>query len=89
MGSLVRSHKTGLDPLPQRNRTCELRRAFWPLRGQVVEFLHRIVDIFKEYFGGIDDVSIKENFSTVYQVRPLTRPCMPQQVIPGMAARCR
>eukprot|EP00952_Eustigmatos_sp_NYUAD-ZCMA_P003335 14580-Eustigmatos_ZCMA.PRE.1 len=34
----------------------------------VVEFLHRVADIFREYFGGVDDASIKDNFSTVYQV---------------------
>jgi len=34
----------------------------------VVEFLHRVVDIFQEYFGGVDDTCIKENFSTVYQL---------------------
>lgn len=34
----------------------------------VVEFLHRVVDLFHDYFGGADDTAIKENFSTVYQV---------------------
>ncbi|GAB5037654.1 p-3 complex subunit [Nannochloropsis oceanica] len=34
----------------------------------VVEFLHRVLDIFSEYLGGLDDASIKDNFSTVYQL---------------------
>uniref|UniRef100_I2CP32 AP-3 complex subunit mu n=1 Tax=Nannochloropsis gaditana (strain CCMP526) TaxID=1093141 RepID=I2CP32_NANGC len=34
----------------------------------VIEFLHRILDIFSEYFGGLEDSSIKDNFSTVYQL---------------------
>lgn len=38
----------------------------------VVEFLHRVVDLFHDYFGGADDTAIKENFSTVYQVVPTT-----------------
>ena len=32
----------------------------------VVEFLHRVADIFEEYFGApIDEELVKENFSTV------------------------
>ena len=34
----------------------------------IIEFLHRILDIFVEYFGEVDEVSIKENFSIVYQL---------------------
>lgn len=36
----------------------------------VIEFLHRVVDIFKDYFGPdkVDETALKENFSTVYQL---------------------
>ncbi|KAJ1444817.1 Mu homology domain-containing protein [Pelagophyceae sp. CCMP2097] len=34
----------------------------------VIEFLHRVVDIFVEYFGASDEASIKDNFSMVYQL---------------------
>ena len=34
----------------------------------VVEFLHRVVDIFVEYFGSADQGAIKDNFSMVYQL---------------------
>jgi len=34
----------------------------------VVEFLHRVVDIFTQYFEILDEDSIKDNFSTVYQL---------------------
>lgn len=34
----------------------------------VIEFLHRVFEIFEEYFGSVDEVSIKDNFSTVYQL---------------------
>ncbi|CAG8606208.1 16239_t:CDS:10, partial [Acaulospora morrowiae] len=34
----------------------------------VIEFLHRIVDILAEYFGEIAEMSIKDNFDTVYQL---------------------
>lgn len=35
----------------------------------VIEFLHRIADIFVEYFGSpADESAIKDNFSTVYQL---------------------
>lgn len=34
----------------------------------VVEFLHRVFEIFEEYFGSVEETSIKENFSTVYQL---------------------
>ena len=34
-----------------------------------IEFLHRIADIFHQYFGEpVDDIAIKDNFSTVYQL---------------------
>lgn len=33
-----------------------------------IEFLHRVFDIFEEYFGSVDETTIKENFSTVYQL---------------------
>lgn len=35
---------------------------------QVLEFLHRVADIFLEYFGELDEGVIKDNFSTVYQL---------------------
>jgi len=34
----------------------------------VLEFLHRMADIFQEYFGEVSETSIKENFVTVYQL---------------------
>lgn len=34
----------------------------------VFEFLHRILDVFKDYFDVVDELSLKENFSTVYQL---------------------
>ncbi|GBG26448.1 AP-1 complex subunit mu [Hondaea fermentalgiana] len=34
----------------------------------VMEFMHRVMDVFEEYIGQVDDVSIKENFSTFYQL---------------------
>jgi AP-3 complex subunit mu len=35
----------------------------------VIEFLHRVADIFVDYFGSpVDESSIKDNFSTVYQL---------------------
>ncbi|KAF0696615.1 Aste57867_12640 [Aphanomyces stellatus] len=34
----------------------------------VIEFLHRIVAVFKEYFGKFEESVIKDNFSTVYQL---------------------
>lgn len=34
----------------------------------VIEFLHRVVDTFVEYFGASDEATIKDNFSTVYQL---------------------
>lgn len=34
----------------------------------VLEFLHRVFDIFEEYFGVIEETTIKENFATVYQL---------------------
>jgi AP-3 complex subunit mu len=35
----------------------------------VIEFLHRVFEIFEEYFGSIsDENTIKENFATIYQL---------------------
>ena len=34
----------------------------------IIEFLHRVFDIFLEYFGTVEESTIKENFSTVYQL---------------------
>jgi len=33
-----------------------------------MEFLHRVFDIFEEYFGTVEEATIKENFPTVYQL---------------------
>lgn len=33
-----------------------------------IEFLHRVFDIFGEYFGDVEETTIKENFATVYQL---------------------
>jgi AP-3 complex subunit mu len=33
-----------------------------------MEFLHRVLDILSEYLGAVDEVSIKESFSLVYQL---------------------
>lgn len=37
----------------------------------VIEFLHRVLAVFRDYFGSFDENSMKDNFSTVYQVRRL------------------
>jgi len=34
----------------------------------IIEFLHRVFEIFEEYFGSVDEMTIKDNFSTVYQL---------------------
>ena len=34
----------------------------------IIEFMHRVVDMFVDYFGAVDEMSIKENFSTCYQL---------------------
>lgn len=34
----------------------------------VIDFLQRAYDVFQEYFGGISESRLKENFTTVYQV---------------------
>lgn len=34
----------------------------------VIEFLHRILNVFRDYFGGFQENAIKDNFSTVYQL---------------------
>jgi hypothetical protein len=34
----------------------------------VLEFLHRVLDVFVSYFGDVDEMVVKRNFSTVYQV---------------------
>lgn len=34
----------------------------------IIEFLHRVFEIFEEYFGTVEETTIKENFSTVYQL---------------------
>jgi len=45
---------------------CSLRDESAPLLA--IEFMHRVVDVFKDYFGGVDEMSIKDNFSTCYQL---------------------
>jgi hypothetical protein len=34
----------------------------------VIDFLQRLYDVFVEYFTNVTENSLKENFSTVYQV---------------------
>ncbi|CAI5714363.1 unnamed protein product [Hyaloperonospora brassicae] len=34
----------------------------------VIEFLHRVLAVFRDYFGNFDENAIKDNFSTVYQL---------------------
>lgn len=36
----------------------------------MIEFLHRVLAVFRDYFGTFDENSMKDNFSTVYQVLP-------------------
>ena len=45
---------------------CTTTNEVAPLWG--VEFLHRVYDIFEEYFSVVDESTLKENFSTVYQL---------------------
>ena len=35
----------------------------------VVEFLHRVMDIFEDYFSECTESNIKENYVVVYEVR--------------------
>src|SRR3546814_2994709 len=35
---------------------------------QAIEFLHRVLDIFQDYFGELEETSIKDNFATIYQL---------------------
>ena len=34
----------------------------------VIEFLHRIMDVFAEYFGECSEAKIKDHYVTVYEV---------------------
>jgi hypothetical protein len=34
----------------------------------VLDFLHRVLDVFKSYFEDVTEESLKENFTVVYQV---------------------
>jgi AP-3 complex subunit mu len=34
----------------------------------VIEFLHRVFDTFEDYFGAVEEATIKDNFATVYQL---------------------
>lgn len=45
---------------------CAVERDVAPLL--VMEFLHRVADTFRDYFGACDESSLKDNFSTVYQL---------------------
>jgi hypothetical protein len=40
----------------------------------VIEFLHRVADIFKDYLHELTEAALKENFVSAYEVRPGT--CM-------------
>ena len=42
--------------------TCETS----PLR--IIEFLHRVFDTFEDYFGTLEENTIKDNFSLIYQL---------------------
>ena len=33
-----------------------------------IEFLHRVYEIFEEYFGNVEESTIKDNFAMVYQL---------------------
>jgi hypothetical protein len=35
----------------------------------VIEFLHRIMDVFEDYFGECNETSIKNNYVIVYEVK--------------------
>ena len=35
----------------------------------VIEFLHRIIDVFEDYFGECSETSLKDNYVIVYEVR--------------------
>ena len=35
----------------------------------VIELLHRIMDVIKDYFGGVSEGVIKEQYVIVYEVR--------------------
>ena len=37
----------------------------------VIEFLHRIMDVFEDYFGECTETSLKENFVIVYEVKKI------------------
>lgn len=34
----------------------------------IIEFLHRIFDLFEEYFSSVDEDTVKDNFSIIYQL---------------------
>ncbi len=34
----------------------------------MIEFLHRIMDVFEDYFGECTETSLKDNFVIVYEV---------------------
>jgi AP-3 complex subunit mu len=34
----------------------------------IIEFFHRVFEILEEYFGSVEEGTIKDNFSTVYQL---------------------
>jgi len=35
----------------------------------VIEFLHRIIDVFEDYFGECTETSLKDNYVIVYEVK--------------------
>jgi hypothetical protein len=35
----------------------------------VIEFLHRIMDVFEDYFGECTETSLKDNYVIVYEVK--------------------
>eukprot|EP01113_Clastostelium_recurvatum_P044457 TRINITY_DN750_c0_g1_i1.p1 TRINITY_DN750_c0_g1~~TRINITY_DN750_c0_g1_i1.p1 ORF type:complete len:415 (+),score=112.24 TRINITY_DN750_c0_g1_i1:51-1295(+) len=53
----------------QRNKLyflCVVQQEMPPLL--VIDFLHRVCDIFQEYFGSVSETTLKENFVHVYQL---------------------
>ena len=52
-------------PLSHVCTTCTVPPLF------VIEFLHRIMDVFAEYFGECSETKIKDHYVTVYEVHVL------------------
>jgi hypothetical protein len=48
--------------------TCALDNTCLDLPLFVIEYLHRMIDIFGDYFGECTETSLKENYVVVYEV---------------------